>query len=291
LKAELAFCNDVDFGSWETYREVHRTLSDLGLPAEDSFWLFDPEGSDLALFRGSVQEKGPRHEEILEEIAEGRLTVLHGGGNWRDPADAKRDRRRLISEGIAYLREHVRVPEIWTNHGDETDVQNVGGGAPTYQRGDDPASGAFVLDLLLGAGVRWFWTDHHYRHDFVSTRGEGGAHPALVWDPTRSGQRIRCFYRYRGDLPFAPDAQSLAWQLREENLLELVEAGGVSIVYQHWMVHRDARGRPRTASLPVFSNEAVTRLTRLAELQAEGSLAVRPLSELLRSLEQTTGSG
>ena len=37
MAATLAFCNDIDFSDWATYRDVHRELGALGLAAEDSF--------------------------------------------------------------------------------------------------------------------------------------------------------------------------------------------------------------------------------------------------------------
>jgi len=278
----LAFCNDVDYSNWATYREVHRVLSEeYGLPAEDSFWLFDPRGSEMALFKKSLHEKGPRHDELLEAMAKGRLPILHGGGNFSCSNTEVRSSRSLIGAGLAYVRERGVMPTIWTNHGDDGDIQNIGGSAWTYQQGDDPASAAYILDLLLQGGARFFWTDRHASNDFVFSAKRSGKQPLLVKERTRSGHNITCFFRYRGALPKAPDAQTLGLQLSGVNLDRLVRTGGVTVIYQHWGVHRDQEGRPRTACEPIFPAESLAGLRRLQQYRDRGLIRVVPLTKLL----------
>lgn len=272
---------------------MHRSLRELGIPAEDSFWLYAPGGSEMALFVDSVERKGPRHEELLHEVREGRLAVLHAAGDFSFTSSPLRPTRRLVAAGLEYLERHARVPRIWTNHGDPGDLCNVGGSAPTYQQGDRPDSDAYVLDLLLQAGVAWFWTDHNYSHDFCFEPSTGHARSLVVEEETRSGHRIRCFNRYRGALPKAPDAGTLAWQLREENLAALLESRGVSVIYQHWFIRRGPGGQPRTATLPVLPEEALERLSRLAALRDAGSIHLATLSGILDPgfLEGRTSAG
>lgn len=278
----LAFCNDTDFAHWKAYREVHRILDEeFGFPAQDSFWLFDPAGSELALFKGSQEEKGPRHDEVLEEVRSGRLAILHSAGNFSRVNTDVRPSRGLIEEGLAYLEEHAPMPTVWTNHGDEGDIQNIGGGRPTYQEGDDPSSDAYILDLLLQKGIKFFWTDHHSRNEFVFSAGAAGT-PLLVKERTRAGYEITCFHRYRGALPQAPDARTLSVQLADENLARLAENGGVTVIYQHWCVHRDADGRPYGATSPVFTRDSLAALKRLADYRDRGRMRVVLLTDLLR---------
>jgi hypothetical protein len=279
----LAFCNDADFADWRVYREVHRILGEeFGFPAQDSFWLFDPAGSEMALFRGSVDEKGPRHDELLEEMKVGRLAVLHSAGNFSRSNTVVRPSRGLVEEGLAYVRERGRMPTVWTNHGDQGDIQNIGGNRPTYQEGDDPASGAYILDLLLQGGIQYFWTDNHASNEFVFSANGTSGPPLLVKERTRAGFEITCFHRYRGALPKAPDAQSLGLQLTQDNLDRLVQKGGVTVIYQHWCVHRDAEGRPYGATSPVFSRDSMTALKRLADYRDRARVRVLPLTELLQ---------
>ena len=280
--AALAFCNDTDFADWRTYREVHRVLGEeFGLPAQDSFWLFDPAGSEMALFRGSLEEKGARHDELLEEIGAGRLAVLHSAGNFSRSNTGIRPSRHLVEGGLDYLARHGQLPAVWTNHGDEGDIQNIGGQSPTYHEGDDPSSNAYILDLLLQGGVRFFWTDHHASNGFVFSADGPPGPPLLVKEKTRAGFEISCFHRYRGALPQAPDAGTLSRQLTEENLTQLAESGGVTVIYQHWCVHRDADGRPHRATSPVFSPDNLAALARLADYRDRKFVRVVPLTELL----------
>ena len=293
----LAFCNDVDYGTWKAYVEVHGILRELGIAAEDSVFLYAPAGSELALFRDSVERKGPRHEELLEEIRSGRISVLHGAGEFSASETPVRPTRRMVAEALEYLDRTARVPSIWTNHGDEGNLSNIGGAAPTYHEGDRPDSDAYILDLLVQAGVRYFWADHHASNDFVFAWPGGGAAPAsasagrrargdappplVVEEGTRAGLRIRCFRRFRGPLPRAPDAETLAWQLAGERLDRLLEKGGVSVLYQHWYVRRDPSGRPVGGRHPALPDATVAALRRLAELARTGTLRVVGLSELL----------
>ncbi len=282
MPALLAFCNDVDFSDRATSEEVRRILgSELGIAAEDSFWIFDPNGSERALFKRSLDEKGPRHEEVLEEIASGRLSILHGAGNFDAASTDVRAGRALVAGGLAYLRERARVPRVWTNHGDPGNVQNIGAGAPTYHEGDDPGSGAYVLDLLLQSGVRYFWADHHATNTFSLSADPTSRNPLVVRERARSGHSIECFFRYRGALPKAPDAQTLGLQLTRENLDRLVETEGACVIYQHWCVHRDGSGRPFTAGRPVFPEASLAGLRHVAGLRDRGLLRVLPVAKLL----------
>lgn len=286
----LAFCNDIDFADWSVYREVHRLLrEEFGFQTEDSFWLFDPRGSEMALFKESLEEKGPRHDDLLEEITRGRLAILHGGGNFSRSNTQVRPSRRLIGEGLVYLRERAKVPRIWTNHGDEGDIQNIGGDAPTYHQGDDPSSNAYILDLLLQGGVQFFWTDHHASDTFTFSANGTGGRPLLVRERTRAGHDITCFFRYRGALPKAPDAQTLGLQLTQRNLDQLIETGGATVVYQHWCVHRDADGQPRRASIPVFPSESMKALKRLMDYRDRHIVRVMPLTQLLHECSASAG--
>lgn len=283
MTATIAFCNDIDFSDWSTYLEVHKELAGFGIEAEDSFWLFDPAGGDMALFKSSVREKGPRHDEILEEVAAGRMTILHSIGNFSLTNSPVRCTREMAAEGLAYLQQHARVPPVWTNHGDLGDLQNIGGDQPRYQQGDDPASDTYLLDLLLHYGVRWFWNDHGSRNEFV-LQAPGASGRILRREITRSGQQVQCFLRYRGATANAPDAETLGLQLSEANLAALVQSGGRTIVYQHWCLHRDAAGHPFTAGRPVFPDRSRAALRRLAELRDEGALRLVPLTEMLADL-------
>ncbi|MDP4092267.1 MAG: hypothetical protein Q8920_02810 [Bacillota bacterium] len=285
MRAQITFCNDIDFASWDSYKEVHNVLfNDFGIRAQDSFWLFDPTGSKMALFKGSIKEKGPKHDEILEGIMSDDFAILHSAGNFDITNTTQIPNRELIAEGLEYLKKYARVPEIWTNHGDEGDIQNIGGKAPTYQKGDDPVSDCYILDLLLQYGVHFYCTDTNLINNFVFNIKEKSGTQLLEPVVTRSGHKILTFNRYRGLLPKAPDAYSLGKQLSEENLSALIAQEGYTIIYQHWCVHRMSDGSPYTAKNPVFPDETLERLSKLTVLRNQDIIDIPLLTDLLRDI-------
>lgn len=282
VPARIAFANDIDCADWAAYEAAHRELSEeFGIETEDSFWIFDPAGSEMALFGASLDEKGPRHDELLERIAAGRLTIMHTVGNFNRCDTDVRPTRQLMAEGLAYLQEHARVPAIWTNHGDEGNVQNIGWPGATYQEGDDPSSPAYVLDLLLQSGVRWFWTDRHTTNDFGNATAPGRDDSLVRAEPTRAGMTIQCFVRFRGALPKAPDAETLGQQITPRRLDQLASSGRAAVIYQHWCVHRDASGRPHTAQGPIFPPDSRAALRQLCQRRDAGAIEIVRLGQLL----------
>jgi len=280
--ATLSFCNDIDFADWSSYQEVHRCLrEEFGLAVEDSFWLFDPLGSEMALFKTTMRDKGPYHNEILADIRDGRLTILHAGGNF-DHNTGFQPSRGLLAEGLDYLRRHAQVPAIWTNHGDEGNVQNIGWAGGNYQQGDAPSSDAFILDILLQHGVRFFWTDQHTSNDFVFAAPGRPGQKILRKEMTRAGFTINGFARYRGPLPKAPDAETLGKQISQTHVEDLIAERGDVVIYQHWCVHRTTAGKPLTARAPIFPSESHNALRMLARFRDRQQLRVLPLLDLLQ---------
>jgi hypothetical protein len=286
MSAYLAFSNDTEYLTWQAYKEVHHILrEELGTDVEDSFWLFDPEGTDTALFKGSLSEKGKYHDELLQEISEGRMTILHSAGFFTNFHTEERPCRELIHAGLEYLSRHARIPKIWTNHGGEGDYTNIGGAKRTYQQGDDPSSNCYILDLLIHYGFEYYWTDIDSTNAFVSTRHDG-MQPLISEVTTDAGFRIKTFRRYRGALPKAPDAQTLCLQLSDENLEALAQSDGATVIYQHWGVHRDDSGEPYSAASPVFPAESIQSIRRLGRYIHDGSIELKPLFDVLEMFNQ-----
>lgn len=282
MTAFLSFVNDTDFANWWTYREAHKILKEgFGIEAGDSFWLFDPKGSELALFKRSIQEKTSYHDELLADIIRGKLDVIHGAGNFSFSNTALRPNRYMVAEALHYLATHARVPIIWTNHGDHGDLCNLGGGSPVYQRGDLPDDDAYILDLLLQYGIRYFWLDHHSSNEFVFSFDQDGQQPVLIRERTRAGHTITCFRRFRGALPKAPTALTLHEQLTDQNIEALLSSDGACAIYQHWGAHRDTTGRAFTAASPLFPPEALQQLRRLVKYRDSGDLCIERLGPLL----------
>ncbi|MDD5218574.1 MAG: FkbM family methyltransferase [Candidatus Omnitrophica bacterium] len=273
----LAFSNDCDLMSWDGYRRVHAFLDSLGLSAGDSFWLFDPSGSEMALFRQDTEHLGPRHRELMDAINAGRLDILHSVGSYGAPFNrGYKPSRKLTEQGLAYLKKHGKVPKIWTNHGDACNIQNIGGAFPSdYHHGDDPKDEAFILDLLLDYGVEFFWLDRLLVQDVHE--------PYRLCDSEkcRSGHVIKTFRRFWG-LTQSPNANNLCAQIRPDRLEAIRRLSQNTVIYTHWGLHHGSDGKPFmiTDELP-FSEESQKALGRLANYNREGKISVMRLYDVL----------
>lgn len=277
MAIKLAFCSDCDLQTWDGYRAIHGFLGDLGMPAGDSFWLFDPSGGEMALFGRDCREKGPRHDEILAEIAAGRLDVLHSAGSYGARfAQGLAPQRELVAEALDYLAAHARVPKIWTNHGDACNIQNIGGSAPLpYHNGDLPGSKCYLMDLLLQHGFEYFWIDRH-----LTVNAEEPVR-LVARERTRSGHDINVFNRFMGVMPWAPNGQNVALQINRKNLESWLENDQDIILYQHWGCHHDADSRAYSPTGHPLTEESQQALRWLAECRDKGEVEIVGLGELL----------
>lgn len=277
MAIKLAFCSDCDLQTWDGYRAIHGFLGDLGMPAGDSFWLFDPSGGEMGLFGKDCREKGPRHDELLAEIAAGRLDVLHSAGSYGARfAQGLAPQRELVAEALDYLAAHARVPKIWTNHGDACNIQNIGGSAPLpYHNGDLPGSKCYLMDLLLQHGFEHFWIDRH-----LTVNAENPAR-LVAQERTRSGHDINVFNRFIGVMPWAPNGQNFALQLNQKNFEAWLENDQNIILYQHWGCHHDANSWAYSPPGHPLTEESQQALRWLAERRDRGEVEIVRLGELL----------
>lgn len=264
------------------HEEVHEFLhAELRFPITDSAYLIDLAGrEEVAFFHGPAVRPGPHFERLVRYAREGRIAALHSVnvciGNHPDAPT-----RQQVAVALGTLNElGIRVP-VWTNHGSVHELANLGGAAPVYQQGDLPSSDSYVLDLLLSAGVRWFWMDHHTTNDFAEFRDGAGL---VRRESTRAGFPVRTFRRFRGALPKAPDTHSMAWQLCEGHLERLVRERAAVVIYQHWGCRRDPEGNPLTATSPILPEATRASLRMLAIYRDQGHIAVMRLQDLLDEL-------
>jgi SAM-dependent methyltransferase len=273
----FAFCNDCDFMTFDGYREVHGFLDTLGLPAGDSFWLFDPSGSEMALFTHDLDHKGPRHDELLAEIVAGRIDVLHSAGSYGAKFNrGYRPERRLIGGALDYLAKHGARPRIWSNHGDAFNTQNIGASRPAaHHLGDQPTSDTYVLDLLLDFGIEFYWIDH-----LLIDRADI-AYRVVGTESTRAGPLINTFARFMG-MPVSPNGKNLGLQLCAENLADIVRLKQATVLYQHWGCDHDTQQRAFTPpGGEVLGSASRASLAHLASLHASGEIHVCRLHDLL----------
>ncbi len=280
----LAFCNDCDFLTWENYTSTHAYLDALNLPCGDSFWLFDPSGSDMGLFTYDTNHPGPRHNEILEEIAAGRIDILHSAGSYGELFNkGYKPERKLVEKALAYLSKHAKIPQIWTNHGDSFNTQNIGGEFPSpHHRGDVRNSDEYMLDLLRDHGVKYFWLDR------LLIPGAETPYKILSSEKCRSGHVIQTFSRFWG-LNRSPNGENLAAQISLENISKMRSIRQSAIIYQHFGAHHTPLGKAFSAPPgKAFGEQTMRALHDLSEMQSRGEVKVLRLKELLLSEESKT---
>ena len=302
MTSAISFCNDIDYADWETYKAVHQELETMGIKVTDSFWLYSPSGSEMALFKTNIREKAPKHDELLTDINSGKLNILHSLGDFSSTSTDFIPTREMMQEGLEYLKQHANVPLIWTNHGDYGDIDNIVGSGSHYNfQGDSPSSPIYVIDLLLQYGVRFFWTVSSSKslNQFVFSASDvktmDRTFNSMFSTPlaliekvtTEAGFTINSFGRYGFDgtnVP-GPDAQTIWRQLTKENLEKLAHAkNGYCILYQHWACHREA-GKTFTAGRPIFPPKSRQALEYLSGMVQEGRLRIMNVLDMLLEAE------
>jgi glycosyltransferase involved in cell wall biosynthesis len=305
-RAGLAISNDCEYYSWKDFCEVHNWVNgvkgrgsnlgdSLGLPLSDSFWFFsdDQEALGMSYFSSIQGDKSPYAEMMAELIKVGYLDTLHTWGGFDLSGSCKRIHAQMA---LSELDRIGSVPLIWSNHGNNLNVQNLRGKySGQYALGDDSTSDTFHADILCNAGIKYFWLDAYTTNRFSLGNSLGRNFTSelsspddslwgdrlLCTDKLNSGQIIKAFRRFRGNRGPAPDLGNLGNQLSEENLDHLIKAGGATIIYQHFGCLRNKDGNPYSRG-----GEQIPELTRrgferLASKYHGGDIWVAPLSFFL----------
>ena len=259
------------------YEEVHAYLAQLGMPAGDSCWLFDPSGGDFGLFTHDVQHPGPQHHWLLDEIAAGRIDILHSAGSYGAQFNrGYAPQRDEIARALDYLAAHAGVPRIWTNHGDACNRQNIGGRYPSaHHEGDLPGSDSYCLDLLEAHGVKHFWLDR------LVVRDEHAAYRVVADERCRDGRTIATFQRFLSStVEWSPNAQNFADQLRSDHFDAFVANEQDVVLYTHWGCHHEGH-RAFTPQGEVLTRASRTALEQFAARASAGTIRIVGLGELL----------
>jgi hypothetical protein len=268
----IAFCNDCDRLQWNDYLTIHEFLSGVGLPAGDSFWLFDPMGlSDFSLFRNDADTPARNHDQVLRLIKKGALDVLHGIGHFgATPPGYVYPDREQIRRAFDYLRVNDCHVRIYTCHGNIKHVHNIPKHPRErrYQCGDLPFSQHYILDIAREYGIEFFWNSD-LRQDLNCP------FRTCKTSPTPDGGSIRTFTRFG---QWGCGAHTIP-----ENISRTVlEAAGQFkqslVLFSHW-------GMPGlhspTPEAPLLSSEVKEAFRALASMHQEGALEVVSLFELL----------
>jgi lipopolysaccharide transport system ATP-binding protein len=276
----FAVSTDAEFLGFDDFLALNRLLNGpdgLGLPLSNSVFFHVTHALCHGSFGYFEPAAADRRAILREAIRAGYVDTLHAYGDF-DKGGFERRHAEAVAEECA--RHGLNLP-VWTNHGSSENAQNLGHRRlEGYQRGDDPSSQAYHLDLLRMIGMRYAWVD-----DGLTRLGSD--EPVLYREEARDGSTLVLFRRFRGlEGKPAPNAGSLAEQLRVADVDEVVAAGKATILYQHFGVRRKLESGGFEENHPPFFDEAGMQvLQRLSDQQRAGRCHVTTVSRLLGYLE------
>lgn len=282
FKAALAIASDIDSCSPERFVEIHKFLDDVGVPVGDSFFFYaSPDQLNWQDHR----------DVVLDGLRRGWIDTIHGYGDFNEKGGFTRE---MAQRALAELRGAGFALEIFSNHGDTRNAQNL---CHTGGRGDVKDAPEYHADLLVRAGVRFVWPTWlthlvgqdrdadawewavTYPNASVARRVGAALLSAMGFigmiDPypgndlvrlhtLRNGQKVYAFRRYgvwrRDDVP------ALRELVSRERIERLVERGGASIVYTH--LGRNWSPIPEFAQLRSFGGLWLTTPGRLLRFVA-----------------------
>lgn len=279
-RSALALSNDAEFLDFDAFIALNRMLDGpkgFGIPLSNSLFFYVTH----ALCHGSFGyfEEGMRQRRGLlrDVVRAGYIDTLHAYGDFDGGGFTRAHAEAVAAECLKY---GLSFP-VWTNHGSSGNAQNLGHRRlGVYQRGDDPDSPAYHLDLLRSVGLRYAWVDDGLAELVTDD-------PLLYQEEARDGSVLGLFRRFRGlaGKP-APNAGSFAEQIGTEDIDRLVAAGAAAIVYQHLGVRRRREdGTFERNVAPFFDAAAVRVLERIAAHRRAQRCYVTTAGRLLRYLE------
>ncbi|MDR3120421.1 MAG: hypothetical protein LBU58_03685 [Clostridiales bacterium] len=257
--AMAALVNDCDNLTLRAFERYHRFLNTreetvygtgLGLDVTDSFFPYSAAADSAALmtyYLGLDPETPKEARRIRRYFECGWIDTLHTFGDFstqnentesgQAPSESTQFGFDLASAALTGLWRDRLFPLVWTDHGNEGNVQNFGSYHPAtssrYQRGDDKFSGAYYhTDLTLaGGGVKYIW---HSRHS-----GRFGADFPAFAATLRDGQKVWAFDRFtgergaNGEIEWLWYPDWLADELTEARLASVAENRQYALFAQH----------------------------------------------------------
>ena len=210
-RAMAALVNDCDNVTPRSFERYHRFLNTrtqtvygegLGLDVADSFFAYTASAdynSVMTYFMGLDPGETKDARRIARYFRCGWIDAIHALGDFSvklaPNAAGTAFTRELAKAAYAELWGGRVFPLVWSDHGNEGNVQNFGAYGPSdserYRSGDDPARGEYYhTDMSLSAGVKYVW-------DPRSSGRFGYGFPVSA-RTLRDGQKVWAFSRYTG---------------------------------------------------------------------------------------------
>ena len=297
-RAMLAISSDADSETLRKFNLVHEFINTtqmtplgrgLGLDFADSFFMYngdnlpgyvdinhEPMSDELSYFKG-VSDQPYAASVINHYIHVGWIDTMHSYGDFSQVDQRKTlFSRQLAIQAIDALKENGDFITVWTDHGNESNVDNFGsyGKAPfsSYQQGANPWSKYYHTDLTIPYGIKFVWPDlssdeFGMKSVIFPLTLPDGRHVWGFWRYTNSG------YNSMGDPLWNWTPYHLAEQLTPAHLHELERLHEYSIVAQHLS---------GTIYPGVLPQSAVNALRLLAKEYHDGRILVTRTSRLLQ---------
>ncbi|GMA51200.1 hypothetical protein GCM10025857_25570 [Alicyclobacillus contaminans] len=295
--AMLALSSDADSETLRKFNLVHEFINTtamtpvgrgLGLDFADSFFMYNgnnqsgyvdihglPMSRELSYFKG-VSNVPYAASVINHYIQVGWIDTMHTYGDFSEVNSSKTlFRRTLAVQAIQALKQNGDEIEVWTDHGNQSNVDNFGrygaSAFDSYQQGANPWSPYYHTDVTLPYGIRFVWAD--------GSSDAFGMNSVIYPLRLPDGRRVWGFNRYtnyaynnKGGPLWDWTVWSLDKQLTPQNLHTLEEKHQYSVVAQH------LDGATTPFPLP---KEAVNALRLLANEYHQGRILVARTSRLL----------
>jgi len=293
--AMLAISSDIDYTTVEEFETYHQFLNTLeptshgpglGLDIGDSAWFYvandslmnidqenhKPEYS-MSYFQGLDPNTRKDADKIIHYYKVGWIDSLHSFGDFSRSDQSIKFTRALAVAAWKAMNDNEIKPEVWINHGSESNAQNFGAYKPKtlfkYHAGDDPKSPYYHTDLTIGNGIRYVW-------DSIGMSQFSYDNP-LFPIKLRDGKQVWGFQRYTHDIAdgkydWTWETHELHRQITTQRLEQLVQEKKFSIVAQH--LGKGSDGFP-------FNPIDIQALQMLKTYQDEGKVLVSRTSRLL----------
>ena len=307
-RGALAISNDAEFLSLPFFETLMMFVNGrgetpwgrgLGLECTSSVFFYSAHAHSMSFF-DAVSPGGPRSpvaERLADYLKSGWIDTIHAYGAFDRVGGFERAHAERSFEELDRLG--VRLG-VFTNHGDDKNVQNIGGDA-AYHRGDVPDHEAHHTDLLARHGVRHIWTDGMADEYRPSPKGirqrwrQRAGFPFLTTEDRkmRDGTAFRGFRRFRGTGANAPNLSSLQRQLDLIDWDALYSKHESIVLYQHLGVLHRVAGECVPATVEAVAARPEVFLApwrRLAREADEGRLWVVGLARLLAYRELLEGA-
>jgi len=160
-RAALTIANDRHgLHDAEEFRALHRFLNTdretphgrgLNLEISDSFWFYDNIGR-FSYFQGYTRKPSPQAPLIREFLQAGVIDTLHTYGDFTEQPFERKYAEWAVEE---FAVNGLQVP-IWSNHGNQSNIQSINVGVP-YHQGGTPEAAGYHLDITVNFKLKYFW--------------------------------------------------------------------------------------------------------------------------------------